>query len=106
MLKIEETSEGCVVALAGELTIYQVASLYPQLAPWLEDPRPLQVDLSGLQELDTAGIQLLLFLYRQRHAARLPTGFNHPSDAVASALQLLGLEPLLGEVEVEQGACS
>lgn len=106
MLKIEETPDGCVLALEGELTIYQVAVLYPQLAPWLQDVRPLQLDLSGLQELDTAGIQLLLFLYRQRHAAGLLTGFNHPSGAVAGALQLLGLEPLLAEAPVEQGACS
>jgi anti-anti-sigma factor len=46
-----------VLVLEGELTIYRAAELKPLL---LGDQPPRVLDLSGVTEIDTAGVQLLM----------------------------------------------
>jgi anti-sigma B factor antagonist len=48
--------------LEGELTIYRAEELKPILLAALADANPLEIDLSGVTELDTAGVQLLLLI--------------------------------------------
>ena len=44
-----------VLRIEGELTIFRAAELKPLL---LADPLPLEIDLSGVTDIDTAGVQL------------------------------------------------
>lgn len=51
--------------LDGDLTIYEVRAAREQLLALLPtQPVPWQLDLSGLAELDSAGVQLLLSLHK------------------------------------------
>jgi ABC-type transporter Mla MlaB component len=57
-----------LIAIAGELTIYQVAEVKPVLQAALDraklDKTPPRIDLTGMTECDGAGLQMLLSLAR------------------------------------------
>lgn len=51
--------------IEGELTVFTVHELKVRLLAALSEGQPLQLDLSGVSEVDGAGIQLLLAAQRQ-----------------------------------------
>ncbi|KAF1045669.1 MAG: hypothetical protein GAK35_01278 [Herbaspirillum frisingense] len=81
----------------GGLTIFQAAERKPELLHALSlVERSVSLDLSGVDEIDTAGIQLLLLLKREtarRGQSLEVTGY---SPAVLSAFDLLQLHDLFG----------
>ena len=79
----------------GELTIYRAAELKPALlgAPVLE--------LAGVSEIDTAGVQLLLLARREAQAQGRGWRIGARSAAVDEALALLGLADSLGDLPAE-----
>ena len=53
------------LVLDGELTVYVVDALWAELAQRLDDaPARWRLDLSALNDFDTAGLQLLLMVHR------------------------------------------
>lgn len=85
-------------ALPAELTIYVVADLLPQWLAWLDDPQAaatLTLDAAGVDQVDAAGLQLLvslgLGLARRDRALRLAS----PAAAIVDACRQLGLLPWL-----------
>lgn len=79
------------LALEGELTIYVAAELKEKIAAALQAQQPLEIDLSQIGEIDTAGIQLLLLAKREADARELQIVFAQPSQAVLDAWQLCNL---------------
>ena len=91
-----------VLALPAELTIYTVGELR---APWLawmgdalaasDEGETLEADADAVDQVDAAGVQLLLSLAnalaRQGRTLRLA----HPSAPIAQACAMLGLASLL-----------
>lgn len=81
----------------GELSIYRAAELKPVLLQAVESSPVLEIDLSGVVEFDTAGVQLLLLAKRcateRGHELRL---VRH-SAAVVDVLQLLDLAAHFGD---------
>lgn len=86
--------EPALLRLDGSLTIYQVAEAHGALLQLLAaaPERTWQLDLAGLDELDSAGAQLLLALQRQL----VQTGFEvtRAADQVLELLELLRLQAL------------
>ena len=66
-----------LVSIQEEMTIYNVLRQKDELFPLLESGQDLQIDLSAVTEIDSAGMQLLLFL-------------KHEASKQASALNLIG----------------
>ncbi len=79
------------LVLEGELTIYRAAEVKAQIVEWLEQALRPQLDLSQITEIDTAGVQLLLFARREAQRAGHPATLHAPSDAVRRAMDLLDL---------------
>lgn len=75
------------VRIEGEMTIYRALELKEQLLAALAPGGGLELDLSGVTEVDSAGVQLLL-------AARktAPLRIAERSHAVAEAFATLGLD--------------
>jgi anti-anti-sigma factor len=90
------TSETPVVAapvlqLVGEMSIFQAAELKTQL---LDDPRPQVIDLSGVTEIDSAGIQLLLQARKMAQASQTDFQLLALSAEVTAVFDLLRLHAL------------
>lgn len=86
------SGESCCLAIDGELTIYSVAELkaeFANLAPLFSE---IEVDLSGVTEMDTTGLQLMLMA--KRIEGRHVRFVNHS----AAVLQLLEMSNLAGAV--------
>lgn len=83
------------LAIVGELTIYRALELKPLILEEVERRSPPSIDLSGVEEIDTAGLQLLLLARREAQARGTELQLLSPSAAVQDALALLWLGPRL-----------
>ena len=83
-----------VLRLSGELTIFRAAELMPVL---LASPAPQEIDLSGVTELDTAGLQLLMQAKKKALAAKRELRLVAHSPAVIEVFELLNVAPFFGD---------
>ena len=80
------------LALEGELTIYSAAELQARLVAALADaPEGLDIDLAGVTEIDSAGVQLLMATHRTALASNRRVLLHAPSEAVRDVLDLFDL---------------
>jgi anti-anti-sigma factor len=92
-------SGSACVRLDGELTIYRAAELKPVLmAPFSQDQR-VEIDLSGVTEIDTAGVQLLLMAQRHASALQRELCLSNLSPAVREVFGLLDLAPHFADLQ-------
>lgn len=83
--------------LKGEFTIYTAAQAKAELEDHLAPEGQAQLDLAGLTELDTAGVQLLVWLKRRAEAAGGNLALLHHSPEVVGVMDLLRIAGLLGD---------
>jgi anti-sigma B factor antagonist len=83
--------------LTGDMTIYAAREQRDRMVRAFEAAPSLTVDLSGVVEIDTAGVQLLLAL--KRDSARLGRRIDlvGHSGAVVAALDRYGLSAVFGD---------
>jgi anti-anti-sigma factor len=93
----QSTRDGHLLLLvSGGFTIFQAAEYKPQLLGVLDNTDDvLELDLSGCDELDTAGLQLLLLLRREAGAQYKQLLLGGVSPAVRNVLNMLQLQDLM-----------
>ena len=84
------------LAIAGEMTIYRATELKQTLLAALERQSAVELDLSEVSELDTAGVQLLLLAKQLAQANGTELRFVGPSATVLEVFELLDLGVFLG----------
>ena len=85
---------------AGEMTIYSAAELKPALLEALGQSDEIEIDLSGVSELDTSGVQLLMLVKREAVAAGKGLTLSGHSPAVLEVFELLGLGGWFGDPQL------
>lgn len=86
--------ERCCLAIDGEVTIYSVAELKAGFAGLTPDCAEIEIDLSGVTEMDTAGLQLMLMAKRiEGWSIRF---VNH-SEVVLHLLEVSNLAGVVGD---------
>lgn len=85
------------IDIKGELSIFTAAGLRQQLLDALDGGSEMEVDLSGVSEMDSAGIQLMVAAKREASARNLPLRFTGHSPAVIDILGLCNLAGHLGD---------
>jgi|APCry1669189844_1035258.scaffolds.fasta_scaffold26914_2 anti-sigma B factor antagonist len=93
-----------LITLAAEQTIYQAPALYQQLAAALREHSQLEIDLSQVEEIDSAGAQVLLWLHQAAQQQPCQLTLSHASPAVVDFIRLLGLQPLQSALEAADGS--
>jgi anti-anti-sigma regulatory factor len=83
--------------IAGELTIYTVAQRKAEVLAAFAGETGDAVDLSGITDLDGAGVQLLMFAEAAARAQGRTTGWRDPSRVAVEALGVAGLAPKAGQ---------
>lgn len=97
-LKIEESDNGiCRVSVAGEMTIYCAAEMKEALLPCVARCREIEINLSEVVEMDTAGFQILLLAKREATAAGKPLRLVAHSPATLEVLDLFGMASYFGD---------
>ncbi|MDD3609072.1 MAG: STAS domain-containing protein [Halothiobacillaceae bacterium] len=99
MLSVDtETKDGVTrLHLKGDLTIYSAAAFRETLLELLVPGLTLEMDLGGVNELDTAGAQLLLVAKRELAAREGQLKLHNHSPAVIEVLDLLNLAGHFGD---------
>lgn len=88
---------GAILRIDGELNIYRAAELKPVLLAPLADGNVLEVDLSGVTDLDTAGVQLLMLAKKTAQALSGELRLVAHSPIVVDVLELLNLSSWFGD---------
>lgn len=81
-------------AIDGPISIYTVASLKEEIGCALADHAALEIDLSAVDEIDTAGLQLMLMAKRV-HGKSIQ--FTAHSVVVLDMLELSNLAGAVGD---------
>ncbi len=93
-------------SLPGEMTIYAVGPTRALFQGWVTklpkgrraaalDGSALSVDSSGVNEVDAAGVQLLMSLSRSLAARKRTLQLANPSRPLKAALETLGVSGML-----------
>jgi ABC-type transporter Mla MlaB component len=89
------------LTLAADCTVAEADALKSQLTRRLQQSEPVIVDVSALQRIDTAALQLLAAFVRDRRTAGRTIEWRGRASALDAAAGLLGLNDMLeldGEV--------
>ena len=96
------------VCVEDEMTIYTAARHKALLLEAMHGSGkgPLEIDLSRVPEIDSAGVQLMLAARRAAAACGRALNFTAADSAVRSTLTLLGLDSLLNGASAAGDASS
>jgi ABC-type transporter Mla MlaB component len=83
------------LALAAECIVSGASSLKEQLAGLLDEPLPVTLDITALQRIDTAGLQVITAFVRERASRGRLVEWQGSAPVLVTAAQLLGLTTLL-----------
>jgi anti-sigma B factor antagonist len=85
------------LAIDEDMTIYQAQAQKDQLLAALAETERLELDLSGVAEMDTAGLQLLLLVKREatQHGKELTISGHSPT--VQQILDFCNLVGVFGD---------
>jgi len=88
-----------LLALPAELTIYTAAELHPQWLQWLNtltaDSGPAAVRAGAVDQVDAAGLQMLLSLAHAMSEREQVLRLHEPSGPLQQACEALGLQDWL-----------
>lgn len=88
----ENQDDGALVTVEGALSIYEAAALHQRLLEgFRNDAAEVVLDLSRVDECDTAGVQLLCSARRTATRSGKPLRIHGSSEAVTEAILALGL---------------
>ena len=91
MFRSEQAVNKNTIYLEGEITIYQVAELKQQIFAVINDTQELEINLAQVTEIDSAGIQLLMFIKKQRLIFGKPLALTEHSKVVLDLFELMDL---------------
>ena len=97
MFRYQALKTKCRITLSGEMTIYTAAEQKEKICEVLDDPRDLEINLSGVNEIDSAGIQILMLAKKSRARKQHKQTLVEHSQDVLDALETLGLVPYFGD---------
>ncbi|TFW22551.1 STAS domain-containing protein [Duganella callida] len=85
------------IALDGEMNIYRAADLKTTVIEALRKAPVLEIDLSGVTELDTAGLQVLMLAKQTAAAEQRALRLVRHSPAVVEIFEMLDLVAFFGD---------
>ena len=98
MLIREEKKNGMpLLHIEGDMTIYTAAELKAELLAHLEKAVEREIDLSGVSEMDCAGLQLLILAKRESLRHGVPLRLTGHSRAVVDVLDMCNLTTYFGD---------
>lgn len=84
-------------AIQGELTIYEAAEFKPPLLATLDEHQDIELDLAGVQEIDSAGLQLLILAKKEARGCGKALSFSNHSQAVLDIFDQCDLFHFFGD---------
>lgn len=86
-----------VLSIEGELNIYRAAELRDVLVEALKTEGDLEINLAGVTEMDSAGVQLLMAAKKTAQASGRSVSLVGHSPAVLEVFETLDLAAYFGD---------
>jgi anti-anti-sigma factor len=86
-----------IAAVQGEFNIYSAAQLKDELLGVLDSHQQLDIDLGGVEDFDSSGVQILLMLKREAQRQGRSLTLTQHAPSVREVLDLLNLVAELGD---------
>lgn len=97
-IELKQQKKGVTqLAIQDEMTIYTALEQKKALLGYLKNSKELQIDLSGVSEIDSAGLQILMFIKRETVNRDIKLSLTQHSQAVVEVLELLNLSKHFGD---------
>lgn len=93
MVDISSDKDKITVKVTGEMTIYTASEIMQKLVTVADDEKKLECNVSAVTEIDSAGVQLLMLLKKERQRKGLEMSLTSHSDVVVEIFDLMGLTP-------------
>lgn len=93
--QIDASPPSTLLSLPAECTVSGASSLKEQLATLLDEPRSVTLDVTALQRIDTAALQVITAFVRERTGHSRAVEWQGSAQVLATAAQLLGLNSAL-----------
>lgn len=93
----QSNSKEPVLRIEGEMTIYRADELKQSLLAAIQEAPALEINLSAVTEIDTAGVQLLMFAREAAQVNGRALRMVAHSAAVVEAFELLNLAACFGD---------
>jgi ABC-type transporter Mla MlaB component len=84
-----------MLVLAAECLVSTATHFKERLTGFLDEPLPITLDITALQRIDTAGLQVLTAFIRDRAGHGRAVEWRGTAPFLTTAAQLLGLTSLL-----------
>lgn len=97
MITTETVNGICHARVAGEMTIYTAIECRDLLQQTLQLCQEIEIDLSGVTEVDSTGVQLLIQVKRQGEKLGKPARLVCHSPAIQEIIDLYRLAPEFGD---------
>jgi anti-anti-sigma factor len=97
MSSTAESVENQRLAIEGELSIYTAGEWKKRLDDLIDQGGSLELDLGAVQELDTAGLQLLIMAKKEAAARNQQLLLSNHSQAVLEVFELCGVAAFFGD---------
>lgn len=86
-----------VHTISGELTIYTAAQEKQQLQEFLESADELELNLSQVSEMDSAGLQVLILMKQEAARRQKRLHYSMHSKAVLEVLEMSNMTAAFGD---------
>lgn len=96
-ISVQNSNGRCAVTLGGELTIYAAGEMKNGLLGEFGDCAEVEINLSGVSEFDTAGLQVLMLAKREATAMNKSLRLVGHSRSVRELIELYSLAALFGD---------
>lgn len=97
-MDIKKKADGStLVSIKDEMTIYKVLEHKNKLYPLLTPDHELLIDLAEISEMDSAGLQLLIFLKKESIRIHSTLSLLHHSQGVVEIIERLNLSTFFGD---------
>jgi len=90
-IKFEKKDNVGYLSVSDEMTIYTAAEQKNEFLGHLADFSEMELDLSGVTEIDSAGLQLLMAMKSEAHRLHHEVRFVRHSQPVLQVFELLKL---------------
>lgn len=97
-ITIRKEGQTAKVSVSGDLDIYHAAEAKGRLMAAFEGAGDAELDLSGVAGFDSAGLQLLLLVRREKERAGGRLSLTATSGAVDGVIGLFNLGEMFGPV--------
>lgn len=93
-INIQKNGRMAEVAITGEMNIYNAMDLKAALLKSIDEAEGVDLDLSGVSEFDSSGLQLLLLARKECERGGKQLKFTAKSASVESVIGLFNLGEL------------